>query len=411
MRTGLRGIQEALQRARYSARIGPQSSSVSVANETYRPHACSVGESTADITLSELIDRWLSHATPSLAAWTLRGYVSKIETHIRPALGRVSIAALTPDRLDAFYRELLVVGGPDLKPEQSHDGRRRTRPRRPLSPQSVKHIHAIIHRALEQGRRWGLIAHNPAGLAQPPHVEPKDIMPPTADEIRAVAQLCGKDMVELVHTAVVTGARRGELCGLRWSDLRVHHLDTGRTCGELTISRSVADTPDGIILKRPKSRKIRRLAIDQATVMMLVKRRARLASEAAAFGTKYRPDGFIFPGDVTGAAPLRPQLVTKRWRNAAARAHVNARFHDLRHFAITELLEGGFDIAEVAARHGHASKVMTLDRYGHSRRARDLGAAQYLANILREDQIDPPCPPRNVSATSPLAPDGNDAIT
>src|SRR5438270_12475780 len=110
---------------------------------------------------------------PSLAPWTVRGYVSKVETHIRPALGNISLAELTPDRLDTFYCELLAPAGSQAGIRPSRQGGRSVH-RRALSPQTIKHIHAIIHRACEQGCRWGLVAHNPAPLAQPPRVQPRE---------------------------------------------------------------------------------------------------------------------------------------------------------------------------------------------------------------------------------------------
>jgi len=182
-------------------------------------------------------------------------------------------------------------------------------------------------------------------------------------------------MVELVWLAMITGARRGELCGIRWSDV---DLDNG----QIKIARSIADTPEEIIVKATKTGKVRRLAVDATTVAMLTARRAAQEGKAAACKVELDPAGYVFAEMPGGRHPLRPALVSKRWANAARAAKVQCRFHDLRHLAITELLDAGFEIGSVSGRVGHASKVMTMDRYGHSRRARDLDASEFLAALL-----------------------------
>jgi integrase len=323
-------------------------------------------------TFGALIDAWLEHAEPNLAPWTVRGYRSKVETHIRPALGTLKLRRLTTARLDEFYRELLKRGRREIL--QPTGGEART-VEHPLSPQSVRHVHAIIHRACEQGRRWGWLDRNPAELAEPPTVEPREANLPPIGAILTDSEKLTVDMRELVWAAIITGARRGELCGLRWTDV---DLDAG----QVTIARSIADTPGRLIVKGTKTGKTRRLAIDAVTVAIFRERHARHAEKALACGVPLDPVGYVF-SDTPGAGdPLRPALVSKRWANAAKAAHVKCRFHDLRHLGITELLEAGFEVGGVAKRVGHASTKMTQDVYQHARRAGDLAASEHLAGLL-----------------------------
>lgn len=325
--------------------------------------------STAATTVGKLIDAWLEHAEPNLAPWTIRGYRSKVETHIRPALGDLKLTQLTTARLDGFYRELHLRGRTLARGKRA-----------PLSSQSVRHVHAIIHRACEQARRWGWLDKNPAEFAEPPTVDQQQRdLPAVADILKIGAHLTA-EMVELVWVAIITGARRGELCGLRWSDI---DLDNG----QVTIARSIADTPDEVIVKATKTGKVRRLAIDATTIALLRARHAAQETKAAECKTKLEPAGYVF-AELPGARqPLRPALVSKRWANAARAAKVTCRFHDLRHLAISELLDAGFEIGSVSNRVGHASKVMTMDRYGHSRRARDLDASEFLAALMAPKAI------------------------
>jgi integrase len=316
---------------------------------------------TAATTVGHLIDAWLAHAEPNLGPWTIRGYRSKVENHIRPALGDLKLAQLTTARLDRFYRDLLKHGNANTGGA--------------LSPMSIRHVHAIIHRACEQARRWGWLDRNPSELAEPPSVDQQQADLPTIADILRVGLHLTADMVQLVWVAIITGARRGELCGLRWSDL---DLDAG----QLTIARSIADTPDKIIVKATKTGKVRRLAIDATTVELLRARHAGQVAKARTCKMQMDPAGYVFSDSPGAVAPLRPALVTKRWANAARAAKVKCRFHDLRHVMISELLEAGFEIGGVGGRAGHASKVMTLDRYGHSRGAHDLAASEHMAALL-----------------------------
>lgn len=328
---------------------------------------------TAPVTFEGLLDRWLIHAekVQQLAPWTLRGYRSKIDNHIRPVLGDVKLSKLTPARLDGFYADLLERGKTvTVKGKKKRVG---------LAPQSVRHCHSIIHRACEQGRRWGWLDRNPAELAEPPTVNAEERALPTIAEIGSIMEKLTADMRELVWVALITGARRGELCGLRWSDIDLEHVDHG----QVTIARSIVDLPDRIVVKTPKTRKPRRLAIDGMTTALLRARFNAQRTKAKTCEVEHAQAlGYVFADEPGAREPLRPALVTKRWANAARAAGVRCTFHDLRHVSVTELLDAGFDVGEVGARAGHASKVMTLDRYGHSRRAGDLAAAEHLAALL-----------------------------
>lgn len=316
------------------------------------------------ITVGGLLDAWLEHAT--LAPWTRRTYTSKIEVHVRPALGDVKLAKLTTARLDALYRELLERG------RLMKNGKRA-----PLSAQSVKHVHTIIRAACTQAEKWQWIDRNPAKLASPPPVAARaDDLPPIA-AILTIFEKLTIDMRDLAFVAIVTGARRGELCGLRWTDI---NLETG----EVRIERAAVDlqVDQPVTFKTTKTGKPRRLAIDALTIAVLNARHARQAEKALAVGTAFDPAGYVFSDAAGAREALRPMLVTERWRNAALSAGVKCTFHGLRHLSVTELLEAGFEVGGVAKRVGHASTKMTSDRYQHARRSGDLAAAQHLAGLL-----------------------------
>lgn len=313
-----------------------------------------------------LLDAWLEHAEPRLEAWTMRGYRSKVEVHIRPALGEVKLSALTTARLDGFYRELLKRGSKRAGPSAGGA----------LSPASVRHCHVIIHRACEQARRWGWMSANPAELAEPPSVERRRHELPVVAALFPIFDKCTEDMRELAWLAIISGARLGELCGLRWTDVDEH--------GDLRIERSIADIPgQEPIVKTTKSGRERRLTLDAGTLAIIASRRERQVHLAeTTCEVPFDSAGYIFSETPGTTVPLRPLLVSTRWARAARTAGVKCRFHDLRHLGVTELLEAGFEIGAVSQRYGHAQTSITQDVYQHARRSRDGEAAEHLAKLL-----------------------------
>ncbi len=209
----------------------------------------------ATVTVKELLEEWLEQAGPDLSPTTLHGYERYIARSIVPAIGTVRLDKLTTAMLDRLYRELRESGGVNGGP---------------LAPATVRQVHAVIRRALHQAERWGWINRNPAALATPPRIVRHEIRPPTPDQVgRILAAARDEDPVFglAIWLAAVTGARRGELCGLQWADL---DLDVGT----LVIRHSVVELNHRLIVKAPKTHQVRRIAVDDATVALLRGHRA-----------------------------------------------------------------------------------------------------------------------------------------
>jgi integrase len=164
------------------------------------------GLSAQDTTVGDLVDRWFAMAETELSPSTVRGDERLIRTHIRPALGSVPLARLRAAQLDAFYGKLRESGGVNG---------------RPLSAASVRQVHAIVRRALSQGVRWGWINTNPAANATPPRIRRSEITPPEPGDVVTLltaAERADPDLGCFLRLSATTGARRGELSGLRWRD-------------------------------------------------------------------------------------------------------------------------------------------------------------------------------------------------
>ena len=179
-----------------------------------------------------------------------------------------------------------------------------------------------------------------------------------------------------LRLAVVLGARRGELCALRWSEV---DLDQG----EVLIAGAVVRVPHKALLAKPtKTHAKRRVAVGAGTVEELRARRIAQAKDALACGTTLAADAYLFSHVPDGSAPLDPDGISHRFQRLARRLGVRCRLHDLRHFMVTQLVAGGVDWRTVSGRAGHADGHMTLVIYAHFQQAQDRQAAEFMDELL-----------------------------
>jgi integrase len=175
---------------------------------------------------------------------------------------------------------------------------------------------------------------------------------------------------------VVLGARRGELCALRWSEV---DLDQG----EVLIAGAVVRVPHEALLAKPtKTHTKRRVAVGAGTVEQLRARRVAQAKDALACGTALAADTYVFSHVADGSKPIDPDGITHRFQRLARRLGVRCRLHDLRHFMVTQLVAGGVDWRTVSGRAGHADGHMTLATYAHFQQAQDRQAAEFMEDLL-----------------------------
>lgn len=284
-----------------------------------------------------------------------------IRNHIEPALGSIRLRKLDVATLDSFYRSLTKKG---------------------LAPATVRQAHAVIRSALKQGVRWDWVPINVAEKASPPRLRKASTNTPTPDDVgRLVAHAAESRYPEfavMLHLAVITGARRGELCGLRWSD-----VDDKRA--ELLIQRSIFETTDHTIIeKSTKTHQARRIALDEGTMPVLARHRESMESRAEFCGVKFDPKAYVFSDHERGVEPWRPDRVTLAFTRLCRELEIEGiRFHDLRHFAATSLLSAGIDVRTVSGRLGHANAATTLGTYAHFVGAADRRAAETLSGMVQ----------------------------
>jgi integrase len=247
-----------------------------------------------------------------------------------------------------------------------------------LKPASVRQIHAIIRRAFRQAVMWGWVATNPAVNATPPRLVKPKLSPPNAaqvDELLRVADERDPELGHFLHIAASTGARRGEVCALRWNN-----LDTRQRT--LTIERSIAEVPGGLKDKDTKTHAERRIALDAETLEVFEAQWAIAVERASQVGMKIASNAYVFSREPNCLVPWTPGNVTNQFQ--AIRDELgfhNMRLHDLRHFAATRLMAAGIPVRTVSGRLGHANPSTTLSVYAHFVEASDQDAALVMGNL------------------------------
>ena len=316
------------------------------------------------ITVRDLIDEWLRHGqTRGRAPRTLHDARRSAETVIFPEFGDMPIAELNPRLLDEWYRKLATG-----------EGRAR-----PLKATSIRRHHAILSASLSQAVRWGWIDRNPAERSQPPSIERVELQVPTPDEVRrllAAAQSRGPRWGMLLTLAVLTGGRRGELCGLRWIDVEGDSIRFRRSLYRAGQERGEKTTKTG---------RERRIAIAKAGVAILTAWRTTCEAAANAADVELVNDAFIVSTFPDGSRPVNPDTLTSVVHTLCVGLEMpHIHLHSLRHFAATEMLAAGIDPRNAAEVLGHANPSLTLGLYGHATNERQRQAAEVLGRSFAE---------------------------
>lgn len=218
-------------------------------------------------------------------------------------------------------------------------------------------VHAILSGAFNRAVRWGWIAVSPIDQTEPPPTPRPNPSPPTAAEAALILEEAWKDPVwgVFILFTMTTGARRGEVCGLRWSQL---DLDAGVAVFKASIGQIAGERWE----KDTKTHQQRRVTLDAELVEVLREHRARCEEGAALVDAAVRRDGFVFSRDPDGSAMTHPNAVTQRYGRLAKRVGIDTHLHCLRHYSATELIAAGVDIRTVAGRLGHAGGGSTTLR-------------------------------------------------
>jgi integrase len=312
---------------------------------------------TPRLTVGAFLTRWLEDsARPSVKPNTYTSYEVIVRRHLVPGLGHHQLKALTPAHVQQFYAARLKAG---------------------LSPRGVRYCHALLHRALKLAVKWGLAPRNVTESVDQPQNQRHELA--TLDQAAALKLLdatAGTTIGAILAVALGSGARRGEILALKWTDLDGRRLSINRTLLDVTADgQPVFGSP-----KTDRSR--RQVTLPAYAVDALAQHRDRQAFERAVLKNDYADHGLVF-AQPTGA-PLTGDMVRHRFAAALALADVPVvRFHDLRHTSATLSHAAGASLKAVSDRLGHSTITITADLYQHHVRQVDEDVADKLDAMLR----------------------------
>ena len=310
-------------------------------------------------TLDMLLEEFLhQHAEKKLAPKTVERYGEHV-SYLDPALRAMPLADITPLHLSREWNRLAESGG--------HT--RKTKTPRPLSAKTVRHIAGVVSSAFGRAVKWGLIATNPVSRSEPPVPKKRlgtALLPSEQSALieKAAGPWC---LSMLLDVSAATGARRGEVLALRWSDIQG---------GYATIERSLTQTNLGLEFKGTKTERPRRVELPPSALAHLENHRVRQDEFRQQFGPDYRADLDLIFANPDGT-PLKPDSISASVSLLCRRLGLpnGASLHTLRHSHASVLLADGVDLATVSARLGHSSVRVTADVYSHALRGRDREAA------------------------------------
>ena len=341
-------------------------------------------------TLDQLLDRYLE--TLDVGRTTHRMYAKYLEKHVRPFVGRLKAGAVDAEVLDSLYAELRRCRthctdrrGIDHRTPRGHVCDERCGPHtcRPLAAATIRHIHFVLRGAYEKGVRWRWVGTNPVLMVSPPAARRPEPTPPSADEAARLVETAWEDpdWGMFVWLTMTTGARRGELCALRW-----RHVDLA--AGVVALSRAISQDGGHREEKDTKTDQHRRLTLDPETVAGLTEHWERCSARAAAGGVTLGKDAFVFSLVPDGSVHLVPSSVSQRYARLARRLSIDTHLHNLRHYSATELIAAGVDVRTVAGRLGHSGGGITTLRV-------------YAAWLAEADQGRPPASPPGCRCAPP----------
>jgi integrase len=290
-------------------------------------------------TLTQYFDTWLASSKHRMKTRSWRRYEEIARLHIRPTLGKISLARLSPQDLQRLYANKLDEG---------------------LSSTTVRYIHVTLRAALAEAERQGGVQRNVARLVRPPRPRREEMHVLDSDQVRRLLEVARGDRLEALYIlAVHTGARLGELLALRWKDVSLER-------GYLSIQATLQRTRDGYTFAPPKSGRSRRqIQLTPTAIAALVQHRASQAKEQSVAGAAWEDQRVVF-ADAFGGPLNGIHVLRSAFHPLLKRAGLpQVRFHDLRHTCATLLLGRGVNPKVVSELLGHSTVAITLDLYSH----------------------------------------------
>ena len=313
-------------------------------------------------TVEEWLDTWLeTYVKYSVKPYTLDAYQRNCDNYIKPMLGKIRLAALNAPQIQRFYNGLLTG--------------------KELSPKTVRNIHGVLHKALEQAVKLGMIRSNPTNLCDLPKVRRKEIHPMEQEEIAAFLKAIEGCKYELVYRVTLfTGMRQGEILGLTWDCVDFQH-------NALYVNKQLQKTKKvggQYVLAPTKSGRSRMITVAPSVMDLLKKQKSQQAQMQLLAGQDWKNHwDLVFTNEFGGN--LSHFTVYKTFKEIVRSMGLDQeRFHDLRHTFATLALQNGVDIKTVSSMLGHYDAGFTLRTYTHATRQKQDEAAETIGNFMEQ---------------------------
>ena len=313
------------------------------------------------MTLGEWMDKWLDeYMIFTIKENTIKGYRSQIDHQIKPFIGHKQLASLTTADIQKFYNKIKKEGRVHPHPIHGHV----------LSDSMVRKIHMMLHEAMEVAVRERYIVRNPTDNTTIPKKTTTEKQVLDDSQLnRFLEAIQGEPYWhDFFYVEVMTGLRRGEICGIKWSDIDFNE-------GTLCIKRSVSTKEGGgvSIGETKTDAGVRTIIMPPSVATLLWKKRSDAINE------------WVFPHYTNPSDPLHPSSAYKKLKTLLKRLELPLlRFHDLRHTFATQATDGGVDPKTLAGILGHTDASFTLDTYTHVTSDMQRGASAIVNTMMQQ---------------------------
>lgn len=291
----------------------------------------------------------------------------ELTKRIYPHIGHIKLKDLRVSMLNDLYTYLLT------KSVNKNNGN-------PLSPKTVLEHHRLISTVLEQAVKEGILPSNTAHRAEPPKIVKTEVNYFQPEQIIAIEEASLKEPINrrmLIHLLLITGARRGELLGLKWCNVDFEN-------NRIYICNNLLYSPDiGVYESTPKTQNSKRyISLPVETMQLLTEYKTWQNGRIEYFMGYYQDKDYVFAQD--NVNPIHPDSVTDYLSKFAKKynlPHINA--HAFRHTMASLLYYNGADSVSISNRLGHAQVNTTANIYAHIIDDADRKNAELLSGILK----------------------------
>lgn len=309
-------------------------------------------------TVETYSEYWLTNASSTLRPATLSNYGWVLRKYIIPTVGDVRLERLTPAHVRKLHGAVQSVG---------------------VSARTIQLTHAVLRSMLSEAVREEVISRNVGTLVRPPRLEKSERRPWSAEDVARFRTISiGHRLHTLFELAYSVGLRRGELLGLRWSDV---DLDGHLLHVRQTMQRLGSD--HGRVFGPPKSARSRRsVPVPDSVARSLQLHRASQSAELRVTDRSNELD-LVFTTSV--GTPIEPSNLRRDFESLIVAAGVpRIRFHDLRHTCASLLFDRGVPPRVVMDLLGHSTLSITTDLYAHVMPTTLANAASAMDDLLTE---------------------------